>query len=264
VFDVELIPAFEDNYLFLLVDPAGREAAVVDPGDAMGVLGRLRAEGLALTEILVTHHHSDHVGGVKLLKECYPSARVSCGAYDAERKRVPLVDRVVGEGDDIAFAGVRARVLEVPGHTLGHVAYVFEPQAREERTRVAPRLFIGDTLFGGGSGGLFEGTPALMLESLRKVRALPDDTEIYCAHEYTEKNLRVALELREDNPAQRARFEEVAALRAAGLRTVPLLLGEEKATNPFLRWDAPALRAALGTADDLSTFTAVRKHRDKF
>ncbi|MCA2960376.1 MAG: hydroxyacylglutathione hydrolase [Silvanigrellales bacterium] len=252
---VELFPAFQDNYVFLLVDASAREAAVVDPGDALGVLGALEAKELALKEIFITHHHADHVGGVKLLKECFPSARVTCGVYDAERKRVPFAERLVQEGDVVTFGGEDARVLDVPGHTKGHIAYHFGTLGM---------LFIGDTLFGAGSGGLFEGTAAQMLESLKKIRNLPSETLVFCAHEYTEKNLRVALELKEGNPAQRARFEEVAAMRAAGARTVPLLLAEEKETNPFLRWDAPSLRKALGTGDDLSTFAAVRAFRDRF
>jgi len=263
MFTIELIPAFEDNYVFFLRSQDEKTAAVVDPGDALGVLARLQAEDRVLTEIFITHHHADHVGGVKLLKECYPAARVTCGAYDAERKRVPHAERVVGEGDVVAFDGVQARVLEVPGHTLGHIAYVFE-QGGLGPTDNETALFIGDTLFGGGSGGLFEGTSSQMLESLRKVRALPDQTRVYCAHEYTEKNLRVALDLGEGNAALQARFEETAALRAGGMKTVPLTLGVEKETNPFLRWDAPALRHALATSDDLATFTAVRKYRDRF
>ena len=258
MFTVELIPAFEDNYVFLLRSQDEKTAAVVDPGDALGVLARLRAEDCTLTEIFITHHHADHVGGVKLLKECYPAARVTCGHYDAERKRVPHAERLVGEGDTVTFDGISGRVLEVPGHTLGHIAYVFE------KSEEATALFIGDTLFGGGSGGLFEGTPAQMLESLRKVRALPNETLVYCAHEYTEKNLRVALGLGEGNAAQKARFEETAAMRAGGMKSVPLTLGVEKETNPFLRWDAPALRTALATEGDLATFTAVRKYRDRF
>lgn len=258
---VELIPAFSDNYIFLLKDVgaaaagSGRLAAVVDPGDAMPVLAALKAQNLELTDILITHHHADHVGGIKLLKECFPKARVTCGEYDAQRGRVPFAERIVKEGDTVTFLGCEACVLEVPGHTKGHIAYHFASEGF---------LFIGDTLFGAGSGGLFEGTAAQMLESLRKVRALPSETKVYCAHEYTEKNLRVALDLKEPNPAQRNRFEEVAALRAAGARTVPLLLGEEKETNPFLRWDAPTLQAALGTEDDLATFAAVRAYRDRF
>lgn len=261
MFTIERYPAFEDNYVFLLVDERAKAAAVVDPGDAMAVLPALRSRELALTEILVTHHHRDHVGGVKLLVECYPDVRVTCGRYDAERKRVPHAARVVGEGDVLEFADVRARVLDVPGHTAGHVAYVFD-EARGPAS--GTDAFVGDTLFGAGSGGLFEGTPAQMLEALRRIRALPADTRIWCAHEYTEKNLWVALRLKEDNPAQRTRFEEVAAMRAGGLPTVPLALSEERETNPFLRWDAPTLRAALGTADDLTTFAAVRAFRDKF
>jgi len=257
MFDVALFPAFEDNYVFLLTAREGKTAAVVDPGDALGVLGALQEKDLLLTHIFVTHHHNDHVGGVKLLKEIYPDAQVVCGAYDAERRRVPLVSRVVGEGDTVEFAGAKGRVMDIPGHTLGHVAYVFENGANTD-------AFVGDTLFGGGSGGLFEGTPAQMLTSLKKLRALADATRVYCAHEYTEKNLRVALDLKEDNFEQRTRFEEVAALRAAKQRTVPLSLGEEKRTNPFLRWDVPTLQAALGTRDELETFTAVRKHRDRF
>lgn len=261
MFTIERFQAFEDNYIFLLVEEGAKTAAVVDPGDAMAVLPALTPRGLTLTEILITHHHRDHVGGVELLMECYPAARVTCGRYDAERKRVPHAVRVVGEGDMVEFAGVRARVIDIPGHTAGHIAYVFEGA---DGTGGGTDAFVGDTLFGAGSGGLFEGTPAQMLAALRKLRALPGDTRVWCAHEYTEKNLWVALQMKEDNPAQRARFEDVAAMRAAGMPTVPLSLAQERDTNPFLRWDAPSLRAVLGTTDDLSTFAAVRAFRDKF
>ena len=282
---VELLPAFEDNYLFVIADEAQGVAAAVDPGDAFPILDFLKSKQLELTNIFVTHHHADHIGGLKLLKEVFPKARVTCSVFDGERGRVPFVDQWLKEGDTVSFgrAGqeIKGTVLDVPAHTKGHIAYFFDSQAvggglkenalsigqatGDGREGVAhPWLFCGDTLFGAGSGGLFEGTPEMLLEALKKFRALPPETLIFCAHEYTEKNLWVALKLGEQNPAQKERFEDVAARRVMGKRTVPLKLSEETETNPFLRWDQPSLKLALNTSSDLETLTAVRKFRDKF
>ena len=261
--DVRLYPAFEDNYLFLIKDKNSNEAAVVDPGDALPLLSVLKSEKLDLRFIFITHHHRDHIGGLKLLLECYPNAQVVCGTYEAQRKRIPHITKVMCEGEKTLLWDFAVKLIEVPGHTLGHVAYYFENKSVQDGTS-AGCLFIGDTLFGAGAGGLFEGSFEQMLGSLEKIRALPDSTLAYCAHEYTEKNLWVALQIKEENPQQEERFIEVAACRAANKFTVPLCLGVEKETNPFLRWDRPSLQKALQTVNSLDTFTAVRKFRDKY
>lgn len=217
MFEILHIPAFKDNYIWLLV--RNGRAAVVDPGDAAPVIARLEALRLQLETILITHHHDDHQGGVEELVARWhprvfgPAAESITGCTD------PL-----SGGEMIDVLGEAVVVLPVGGHTRGHLAY-FVPGA----------LFCGDTLFGAGCGRLFEGTPAQMSASLARLAALPDDTLVYCAHEYTEANLRFALTVEPANAALRARVERVTALRAAGLPSVPSTLGEEKATNPFLR-----------------------------
>jgi hydroxyacylglutathione hydrolase len=263
VFEILRLPAFEDNYLFVLVDSANATAAVVDPGDGMVILNALKAKDLQLTHIFLTHHHGDHLGGVRLLQECFPEAHVFASAYDVERNRIPTVSKskiIPLESDDsVAFAGRKADIVPVPGHTLGHIAYVFEKDLQG-----VIDVFIGDTLFGGGCGGIFEGTHAQMLANMQTLRNLPDQTRLWCAHEYTEKNLWVALQLPWKCEALKNRFEETVALRLQNQPTVPLHLGVEKQTNPFLLWDDPHLCQALKTAPGLETFSAVRRFRDKF
>lgn len=253
---IECLPIFEDNYTFLLVDEAGKRAASVDPGDARPVLALLERQGLRLSDILITHHHSDHVGGNLDLLKAFPEATVWAGAHD--HGRIPGCTRWLSEGDTVTFAGHTGRVWYVPGHTRGHIAYHFETLSAQGD------LFIGDTLFGGGCGKLFEGTHAQLLAALERVRALGDATRVWCAHEYTLKNLEVAQRLGEKNAQLDARVAAVRSARAAGRPTVPLTLGEEKATNPFLRWDAPGLRAAIDREGSLEALTYVREFRDRF
>jgi len=226
--DVEPIPAFNDNYLWLLV--RGDRAAVVDPGDAAPVLQRLQQRRLKLTTILVTHHHGDHVGGVDTLARA-TGARV----FGPSREPIPARDVALGDGDRFDALGVGFNVLDVPGHTRGHIAYY-----------VAARrwLFCGDTLFAAGCGRLFEGTAEEMAASLARLAALPGDTRVYCAHEYTLSNLRFALTVEPGNAALRERQQACLALRERGLPTIPSTIGEELATNPFLRCDVAAVRAA--------------------
>ena len=251
MFEILLIPAFKDNYIWLLVRD-GR-AAVVDPGDAAPVMARLEALQLRLETILITHHHADHQGGVaELVERWHPRV-----FGPAEESITGCTDPLSG-GETIDILGERVAVLPVGGHTRGHIAYY-----------VPGVLFCGDTLFGAGCGRLFEGTPAQMSASLGRLAALPDDTLVYCAHEYTEANLRFALDVEPDNAALRARVERVAALRAAGRSSVPSTLGEEKATNPFLRCSEPAVieaalaRAAVDTSQ-VAIFTAIRSWRNGF
>ncbi len=223
---VEPIPAFDDNYLWLLA--RGSLAAVVDPGDAEPVLQRLARRNLDLQAILVTHHHGDHVGGVAALAHA-TGARV----YGPRGEQIPARDVALGGGDRIEVLGAAFEVLDVPGHTLGHIAY-HAPALRA--------LFCGDTLFAAGCGRLFEGTAGQMTASLAKLAALPADTRVYCAHEYTLSNLRFALAVEADNEALRERQRSCVALRERGEPTLPSTIAEELATNPFLRCDAPAVR----------------------
>ncbi len=226
MFSISFIPAFKDNYIWLLT--RGRRAAVVDPGDAAPVLARLEAEGLTLESILITHHHADHQGGVAALVDRWQPA-----VFAPASESITGCNHPLSGGERIGILGETVDVMAVPGHTLGHLAY-YAPGA----------LFCGDTLFGAGCGRLFEGTAAQMSASLDALAALPDETRVYCAHEYTEMNLRFALAVEPDNPALRQRVVRVAGLRAAGLPSVPSTLGEEKATNPFLRCGQPAVIAA--------------------
>lgn len=255
------VPAFADNYLWLVHD--GRSAAVVDPGDAAPVLAALRERGLALTAILLTHHHNDHTGGVTELLRHYPAV-----VFGPRNEAITGVARPLGQDDVIDVPGLdlRLSVLDVPGHTAGHIAYVRAGKADE-----AGWLFCGDTLFAGGCGRLFEGTPAQMMASLTRLAALPDDTLVYCAHEYTLSNLRFAKAVEPVNTALRARIVTDGAKRRDGLPTVPSTIGVEKASNPFLRVGEPAIVASLVTAGKLKSgaapvevFAALRLWKNTF
>lgn len=251
MFEIVLIPAFKDNYIWLLIRD-GR-AAVVDPGDAAPVIAELAARQLTLETILITHHHADHQGGVTELVERYHPLVFGPGDESITACTTPLRG-----GERIEALGQSVAVLPVGGHTRGHLAY-YVPGA----------VFCGDTLFGAGCGRLFEGTPAQMSASLDRLAALPDDTLIYCAHEYTEANLRFALAVEPDNVAVHERVARVAALRAKGLSSVPSTLREEKSTNPFLRCSEPAVIAAgLAHAavnpEKVGIFAAIRGWRNNF
>jgi hydroxyacylglutathione hydrolase len=254
MFDISLIPAFRDNYIWLLRE--GAAAAVVDPGDAAPVLEVLRRDGLALASILITHHHRDHQGGIAGLLAHSPSIKVF---GPAEESITGMTDPLRG-GERIRPAplDLDLQVMAVPGHTRGHLAYYGEG-----------RLFCGDALFGGGCGRVFEGTPRAMYDSLTRLAALPDETEVYCAHEYTEANLRFALAVEPGNRALRRRAGEVAVMRAKGLSTVPSTLAAEKATNPFLRCgeaEVAAAARARGAAEDdpVAVFAALREWKNSF
>lgn len=250
------VPAFNDNYLWLIHD--GVHAAVVDPGDAAPILAALQAHQLSLVAILLTHHHADHVGGVSKLLHAF-----NVPVYGPRNDRIPTVTKPLVEGNTVTIdeLGLHLSVLEVPGHTLGHIAYV----AKEH-----PWLFCGDTLFAGGCGRLFEGTPAQMLTSLDKLAALPDDTSVYCAHEYTISNLRFAQAAEPGNQALAARRKAEQAKRDRNIPTVPSSIGLEKSTNPFLRTREPAiarqLTASGRTSNDeaLTVFTALREWKNSF
>ncbi|RZL35848.1 MAG: hydroxyacylglutathione hydrolase [Rubrivivax sp.] len=230
------IPAFDDNYLWLLDN--GREAIVVDPGDAAPVADALDARHLTLAGILLTHHHGDHVGGVDALR-----SRLHGPIYAPAGEKMPEpVTRVTG-GDTVELLGLRFAVLDVPGHTAGHIAY-FAADVTEGLSNGDPLLFCGDTLFSAGCGRLFEGTPAQMHASLQSLAALPGETRVCCAHEYTLSNLRFAREVDPANPALAAYAAWCESERAAGRPTLPSRVGTERQINPFLRCAEPALREA--------------------
>lgn len=226
------IPAFDDNYLWMLDN--GRQALVVDPGDAAPVLAALAQRKLELAGILVTHHHGDHVGGLVELQ-----AHAACPVYAPATETIPgLVERVRG-GDAVELLGCRFEVIDVPGHTAGHIAYFLPCSAG-----AAPLLFCGDTLFSGGCGRLFEGTPAQMLASLDRLAALPGDTRVCCAHEYTLSNLRFAQTVERDNIAVARHLSWCQDRRAQGLPTLPSTLAIEAEINPFWRHRHPDVVAS--------------------
>ncbi|MBW4694119.1 MAG: hydroxyacylglutathione hydrolase [Lyngbya sp. HA4199-MV5] len=252
------LPALSDNYIFLLHDPLQNLAAVVDPADAVPVLHCLKTLGAELVAILNTHHHADHVGGNTRLLQQFPEAVVCGGAED--RDRIPGQQVFLRDGDRVSFGDRDAEVLFVPGHTRAHIAYYFAPVTPNE----AGQLFCGDTLFSGGCGRLFEGTPTQMVQSLSKLRALPDNTCVWCAHEYTLKNLEFALTVDRANAALQQRFAEVKASRSRNEATIPSNLGVEKHTNPFLRWDNVEIQAIVQSGNGIQTFARLRGMKDQF
>jgi hydroxyacylglutathione hydrolase len=252
------VPAFSDNYVWVLRE--GAQAAVVDPGDANPVLDYVGREGLAICAILATHHHRDHVGGVAALVE-----RFDAPVFGPARESIPARTRALAEGDTVDVRGIgdAFRVLDIPGHTAGHIAYV----GRVNGTAV---VFCGDTLFAAGCGKLFEGTPAQMWTSLGKLAALPAETQVYCGHEYTLANLRFAAAVEPANAAIAQRTRRERDKRDRGVPTVPSTIGEELATNPFLRAGQPAVRAAAEAqvghplADEVAVFAALRAWKNAF
>ncbi|MEO0867918.1 MAG: hydroxyacylglutathione hydrolase [Cyanobacteria bacterium J06642_11] len=253
---IHRINAWSDNYIFLL--QAEDAAAVVDPTEAEPVLEKLHGIGAELIAIFNTHHHGDHVGGNRQLLEHYPNAVVY--ASEADRGRIPGQQVFLKEGDTVTFCDRTAQMFFVPGHTRGHIAYYFAPIAENQ----PGELFCGDTLFAGGCGRLFEGTPAQMVDSLGKLRQLPDNTRVWCAHEYTLSNLKFAVTVDSQNLDLQERYQQVQAARKNQQPTVPSLLGIEKKTNPFLRWDQPALQAAAKVQDPARVFGRIRGMKDMF
>jgi hydroxyacylglutathione hydrolase len=258
--DVFPIPQLSDNYAYLLVDPSTRDAAVVDCAEAQPVLDEVARRGVNLRAVLATHHHFDHVGGNRDLLSALPDLRVYGSADDAPK--IPGITDRVHDRDTFAVGSLKGRIIFIPAHTSGHVAYWFP----EERA-----VFTGDTLFAGGCGRLFEGDAAQMMSSLGKLADLPDDTRVYCGHEYTENNLRFALTLEPHNQALVDKMTAVQGLRRAGRPTVPSTMADEKATNPFLRTDSPELESSvrakvpgLPPGDKVALFAAVRGLKDRF
>jgi hydroxyacylglutathione hydrolase len=252
------LEALSDNYIFLLYDRTQNIAAVVDPAEAEPVLKQLAELNAELVAIFNTHHHQDHVGGNQQLMQHFPGLTVYGGVED--RGRIPGQQVFLEDGSHVQFANRVAEVFFVPGHTRAHIAYYFPPEIAGE----TGELFCGDTLFAGGCGRLFEGTPAQMVNSLSKLRSLPDNTRIWCAHEYTLSNLKFALTVDGENTDLQKRFEEVQAYRSRGEATVPSLLGVEKLTNPFLRWEQPTLQLAAKSNEPVQTFARIRGMKDKF
>ena len=250
------LPAFTDNYIWLLHDDAS--AVVVDPGDAQPVMQALQHEGLRLAAILVTHHHPDHTGGVQALREA-----TGAPVYGPARERIPAPFSPLNGGDTLTALGIAWTVIDVPGHTAGHIAFYAAEVAG------APLLFCGDTLFSGGCGRLFEGTPAQMLASLDTLAALPGATRVCCTHEYTLSNLKFARAVEPLNHALIQYESECRALRERQMPTLPSLLSVERQINPFLRSREPAVRQAVQghtpTADDdVAVFAALRQWKNGF
>ncbi|WP_341862494.1 hydroxyacylglutathione hydrolase [Gymnodinialimonas sp. 57CJ19] len=248
------IPCLEDNYAFLLHDPATGATACIDAPEPAPILAELQTRGWTLSDILITHHHWDHIDGVEALVSA-TGAKVWGGAADAHR--LPPLDHAVSEGDTVAIGTLSGAVLDVSGHSLGHIAFHFP---------AAKAAFTADSLMALGCGRLFEGTPAQMYDSLQKLAALPADTIVYSGHEYTASNARFALTIEPDNPDLISRVARITAARAAGEATVPSTLAEELATNPFLRADQPAIAATLNLtgADPVRVFTQIRAQKDAF
>lgn len=253
---IHRISAWSDNYIFLL--QVGQCAAVIDPTEAQPVLNKLDEIGATLTAIFNTHHHGDHVGGNAQLLAQYPNATVY--ASEADRGRIPGQQVFLNDGDTVTFCDRTGQIFFVPGHTRGHIAYYFAPVAAQH----PGDLFCGDTLFAGGCGRLFEGTPAQMVQSLGKLRQLPDNTRVWCAHEYTLSNLKFAVTVDPQNPDLQTRYHQVQSARQRQEATVPSLLGIEKKTNPFLRWDHPALQAAANLQEPARVFGRIRGMKDLF
>jgi hydroxyacylglutathione hydrolase len=253
------IPAFTDNYIWLLRE--GEHAAVVDPGDAAPVLAYLDRERLRLSAIIATHHHNDHVGGIPALL-----ARYAVPVFGPARESIPGRTHALAEGDRITVPGpeIAMRVLDIPGHTAGHIAFV------GAQAHAAPIAFVGDTLFAAGCGRLFEGTPAQMTDSLAKLAALPGETQVYCGHEYTLANLRFALAVEPANAALQERQVREQAKRSRGLPTLPTTIADEHATNPFLRAGSPAVFAAAEAhagrrlSGPVEAFAGVREWKNAF
>lgn len=250
---ITLVPCLADNYCVLLHDPSSSETVAIDAPHADPIKAALASNGWRLSGIFITHHHNDHTAGCQPLKDHYGC---TITGPEAEAERIPGLARGVAEGSALAFQKHTVRVIETPGHTLGHVSYHIPDLAI---------AFTGDTLFTLGCGRVFEGDPQMMFTSLQKLAQLPDETQVYCGHEYTLANARFALSIEPENTALVSRVKEIEAMRAAGQPTVPTTIALEKETNPFLRARSPAIRARLGMigAPDWQVFARLRELKNK-
>lgn len=252
--EIEQFMCRSDNFGILARNPATGEAFLVDAPEERPILEAIERTGWKPSVLLITHHHFDHVEANLALKKRFGLTIIG---PEAEKEKIPGIDRTVREGDTVEVAGLKAKVIFTPGHTNGHVSYNFESEKV---------VFAADTLFALGCGRLLEGTPSDMVSSLKKLAALPLETQVYCGHEYTQSNAKFALTVDPTNSALKERAKEIDALRAAGKPTLPTTIGLELATNPFLRWHDPAIRRNLGMekADDVAVFAEIRKRKDVF
>jgi hydroxyacylglutathione hydrolase len=252
--ETHLFLCLKDNYGVLLHDPDSGATASIDAPEAAPVEAALKATGWKLTDILVTHHHHDHTGGIEALKRKYHCRVV---APEKEKAKIPGVDETVREGDEVKVGNLTAKVIETPGHTLGHIAYWLP------KDQLA---FVGDTLFSIGCGRVIEGNAEMMWRSLVKLRDLPNETQVYCGHEYTAANIRFALTIEPDNPVLAAREAQVVQLIAEGEPTIPVSIGDEKLANPFLRADLPEVAGNLSMDGEpaAQVFAEIRGRKDRF
>ena len=250
------IPLLRDNYAYLIVCEKTNNAAIVDPSEAGPILSKVKEEKVTLRAILNTHHHHDHTGGNPGLLDRWT---LQVYGYASDKERIPGLTHPLNDGDEVRIGELTGKVLFIPGHTRGHIAYLFEN-----------KLFCGDTLFVAGCGRLFEGTAEQMHDSLTKLRQLPEDTLVYCGHEYTEKNIQFALTLEPNNKHLTEKMQRARALRAKGISTVPSTMAEEMETNPFLRWESKEIQDNLRKnfphlgLDPVSVFAKIRELKDQF
>lgn len=256
---IEPINAFNDNYIWCLYDDQSRQALVVDPGDANPVESMLQSKQLNLTALLITHHHADHIGGIDRLLDKYPVP-----VYGPRSKNIPQITDALGDRDSLQVLGLNFQILTIPGHTLDHIAFYCAQSV------FGPLVFCGDTLFAGGCGRVFEGNPAMMLQSLNKLATLPANTRVYCAHEYTLANLAFAKTVEPDNAELLHRIENDSLTRTNQQPTVPSTVKLELATNPFLRCSQPSViasasrHASLPKSDPVDVFAVIRGWKDNF
>lgn len=266
--ELHIVPGFEDNYFYLISSDSSGSCVVIDPGHAAGLLSIIQEHNQTLDAILLTHHHRDHTGGVDGLLKEFPKAKIICSPWMKTLASWPKnTIEHVHPGREFNRLGAQFNVIDVRGHTLDHIA--FSLAASPENNTVSD-VFVGDALFGAGCGGLFEGTHHQMLESLNRLKELPHAARLWCAHEYTCKNLRVARLLNEPNPSQIERLTRIESelerwqIEPHNWMTLPLTVAEELATNPFLRCDTQSLQKTIDTCGELETFKKVRAFRDQY